>query len=341
MSSLSLAGGHTDETDFSHPISDFLLTERSGATVTKQDLLGKVWIASFIVTRCPDGKCPQVTQTLQRLQKDLADRRGLMLVTFTTDPDRDDPDELRRYADKHEADPERWLFLTGSEQEIDTLLRSFMLRKTDEKFQPGRVDHSQKLILIDRRGQVRGYYDGLDDPYNPPGHFETNLRKLKRETDKLLQPDLPAWMPRDFPAFHARLNAFAAALLLLGYSAIRQRLVKVHVTCMLGAIVVSTIFLASYLFYHLYVKEGRPTRFSEQAPDAPVWMGYLYLAILGTHTILAIPTAPLALYTAYQGLRGRLQSHVWLARWTLPIWLYVSITGVVVYWMLYRLYPLP
>jgi uncharacterized membrane protein YozB (DUF420 family) len=74
---------------------------------------------------------------------------------------------------------------------------------------------------------------------------------------------------------------------------------------------------------------------------APAWVGYLYLAILGTHTLLAVPTAPLALVTAYRGLRGRLARHVRLARWTLPIWLYVSITGVVVYLMLYRLYPMP
>ena len=64
----------------------------------------------------------------------------------------------------------------------------------------------------------------------------------------------------------------------------------------------------------------------------------MYLTILISHTFLAVVVAPLALYTAYQGWKGRLQRHVWIARWTLPIWLYVSITGVVVYWMLYRLY---
>ena len=71
----------------------------------------------------------------------------------------------------------------------------------------------------------------------------------------------------------------------------------------------------------------------------PDWVRYLYYAILGSHTILAAATAPLALTTAYLGLKNRLVRHVWLARWTLPIWLYVSVTGVVVYWMLYRLYP--
>jgi uncharacterized membrane protein YozB (DUF420 family) len=80
------------------------------------------------------------------------------------------------------------------------------------------------------------------------------------------------------------------------------------------------------------------TRFEDQAPGAPGWVRPLYLAILLSHTVLAAVVAPMALFTAYQGLRGRLDSHVRIARWTLPIWLYVSVTGVVVYWMLYRLY---
>ncbi|MFO0879849.1 MAG: DUF420 domain-containing protein, partial [Gemmataceae bacterium] len=145
--------------------------------------------------------------------------------------------------------------------------------------------------------------------------------------------------PDDFPAFNAALNGLAGILLVFGYAAIRLRKVRVHTTFMVTAILVSTFFLASYLFYHLYVKGGQPTRFSQQAPDAPSWVGMLYLTILGTHTVLAIPTAPLALYLAYQGWTNRLDRHVRLARWVLPVWLYVSVTGVVVYWMLYRLYP--
>jgi uncharacterized membrane protein YozB (DUF420 family)/cytochrome oxidase Cu insertion factor (SCO1/SenC/PrrC family) len=337
----SPARAAADEDDFSIPVHDFSLTERSGRTVTRDDLLGKVWVASFVVTRCPDGKCPQVARTLQRLQKELAGRRDLLLVTFTTDPTRDDPDELKRYADAHGADPDRWLFLTGSEEEIDRLMQSFLLRKPGADFQKGRIDHSQKLVLVDRRGNARGYFDGLEDPYAPEGYFENNLRRLRREADRLLAPKLPAWLPKDFPAFNAALNAASAALLLIGYSAIRRRRVRLHAACMLSALVVSAVFLTSYLFYHLVVKEGRPTRFADQAPGAPEWVAYLYLAILGSHTLLAVPAAPMALATAYLGLRGRLGGHVRLARWALPVWLYVSLTGVVVYWMLYRLYPPP
>jgi uncharacterized membrane protein YozB (DUF420 family) len=108
---------------------------------------------------------------------------------------------------------------------------------------------------------------------------------------------------------------------------------------MLSALVVSAVFLTSYLYFHFVVRRGEPTYFADRAPDAPSWLGYVYGGILLTHTLLAVVVAPLALITAWQGLRGKLKRHVRVARWTLPIWLYVSITGVVVYWLLYRLYP--
>ena len=104
---------------------------------------------------------------------------------------------------------------------------------------------------------------------------------------------------------------------------------------MLTALLVSTVFLGSYVYYHLAIKHGEPTRFPSDAPDAA---RYIYYAVLLTHTPLAIAVAPMALFTAWQALRGRFDRHVRLARWTLPIWLYVSVTGVVVYWMLYQLY---
>lgn len=147
--------------------------------------------------------------------------------------------------------------------------------------------------------------------------------------------------PDDLPTVNAILNGSSAVLLVVGYSAIRARRVMLHKLCMLTALAVSAVFLGSYLYYHIAVKHGEPTYFADRAPEAPVWVGRLYQGILLTHTALAAVVAPLALYTAYQGLRDRLARHIRVARWTLPIWLYVSITGVVVYWMLYRLYPSP
>jgi uncharacterized membrane protein YozB (DUF420 family) len=145
----------------------------------------------------------------------------------------------------------------------------------------------------------------------------------------------------DLPALNAFLNATSAVLLVLGYVAIRRRQVTVHKTCMLTAVAVSAVFLASYLTYHFAVRHGQPTSFAERWPQSPDWVRYVYYAVLASHTLLAVPAAPLALASAYLGLRGRYPRHVRLARWTLPIWLYVSVTGVVVYGMLYRLYALP
>jgi uncharacterized membrane protein YozB (DUF420 family)/cytochrome oxidase Cu insertion factor (SCO1/SenC/PrrC family) len=331
------SGASPDDIDVG-PLGEFSLTERDGRTVTNEDLLGKVWIGSFQFTRCT-RECPQISRTMHQLQGDLAGRPDVVLVTFTVDPRRDTLEDLRAYAKHHEADPQRWLFLTGEEDEIrELLVRRFKLSMPEQK--GAEIPHSQKLVVVDRRGHVRGYYDGMRDSRwpDPEEKYHSDLRKLVRRVDELRQP---AFLPRDVPRFNATLNAFAAVLLLLGYAAIRQRLVRLHVACMLLALAVSAAFLASYLYFHLVIKVGQATRFTDQAPGAPDWVRYAYFGILGTHTVLAALVAPLALYTAYQGLRGRLQRHVRVARWTLPIWLYVSVTGVVVYWMLYRLYPAP
>jgi uncharacterized membrane protein YozB (DUF420 family) len=143
------------------------------------------------------------------------------------------------------------------------------------------------------------------------------------------------------PTVNAVLNGTSAVLLVLGYSAIRGRRVRLHKALMLTALGVSTAFLASYLFYHFGVIRGQHTSFRERVPQAPDWVAQSYGAILVSHIVLAGVVVPLALVTAYLGLRNRLARHVRLARWTLPLWLYVSVTGVVVYWMLYRLYPPP
>ena len=318
-------------------IADFSLVDSSGKTWSREDLLGKVWIASFVLTRCPDGLCPQVTATMKRLQDELPDRPDLRLVTFTVKPEVD-PAELDRYARHFGSDPRRWLFLTGSEDEIDRLMRSCYFRAGPRT--KGGTDHAQKLVLIDRDGKIRGWYDGLKGPYVAEEDFEHNLLDLRRHTGDLLAPKLPAYLPRDFPAFNATLNGLSGALIFLGWLAIRVRLVRLHIACMLSALFVSAVFLASYLFFHLVIKGGEATRFSEQAPGAPDWVRHLYYTILLSHTILAVVVTPLALYSAYLGLRNRLQKHMRIARVTLPIWLYVSVTGVVVYWMLYRLYAM-
>lgn len=140
--------------------------------------------------------------------------------------------------------------------------------------------------------------------------------------------------PEDLPHVNAALNGTSAVLLVVGYGAVRRRCLRFHAACMLTALAVSGLFLASYLYYHFGVKHGQPTYFTGRGVVRAV-----YFAVLGSHTVLAAAALPLACYTAYLGLRRRFGRHVRLARWTWPIWLYVSVTGVVVYGMLYHLYP--
>src|SRR5205823_3728016 len=113
-----------DDRPVASDLPDFILTERGGQTVSKADLRGKVWVASFVFTRCT-GPCPSVTGTVAKLQADLdlADRPDLRLVTFSVDPDRDTPDALKKYASHFHAHPDRWLFLTGPESELHRLVK--------------------------------------------------------------------------------------------------------------------------------------------------------------------------------------------------------------------------
>jgi uncharacterized membrane protein YozB (DUF420 family) len=142
--------------------------------------------------------------------------------------------------------------------------------------------------------------------------------------------------PADFPTINAGLNAACTVLLVLGYVAIKRGQVGLHKSCMVAALALSTVFLACYLYSHidLVAMRWKTTPFT-----GPGNIKLLYYAILISHIILAAVIVPLALFTAWQGYRNQLQRHVQVARWTWPIWLYVSITGVVVYWMLYHLYP--
>ena len=134
---------------------------------------------------------------------------------------------------------------------------------------------------------------------------------------------------RDLPALNAGLNATSAALLTLGFFLIRTGRREAHKRAMLAALCCSSLFLVSYLVYHAQVGS---VRFRGQGPVRTV-----YFAILISHTILAVTVVPLALVTLVRALQARFDRHRRIARITLPIWGYVSVTGVIVYWMLYRL----
>ena len=133
----------------------------------------------------------------------------------------------------------------------------------------------------------------------------------------------------DLPALNATLNATSAVLLTTGWILIRRGRIAQHRAVMIAAVCTSILFLISYLIYHAQVGS---VRFTKQGPIRAV-----YFTILLTHTVLAVAIVPMVLVTLTRGLRARYERHRRIARWTMPIWLYVSVTGVIVYLMLYQM----
>jgi cytochrome oxidase Cu insertion factor (SCO1/SenC/PrrC family) len=172
-----------DDHDVDWPVGDFSLTERSGRTVTCSDLRGKVWVASFLFTRC-GSTCPRIADNLARLQDALRRYDDVRLVSFSVDPEHDTPAVLRRYADGHQADPERWLFLTGSEKEIYSLIRDSFhdhaARNRGTASAGGNeVLHSNRVFVVDRRGHIRWFCDGTIA--DSVGKLRDKVRELARE----------------------------------------------------------------------------------------------------------------------------------------------------------------
>jgi cytochrome oxidase Cu insertion factor (SCO1/SenC/PrrC family) len=145
-------------------VAPFTLTERSGASVRREDLLGEPWVACCIFTRCT-GPCPAVTDNMRKLQERLKGTRA-KLVSFSVDPEWDTPDVLKAYASKSGADPKRWLFLTGATADIDSVIRrSFLSPVERDATQPvgQHVSHRTQLVAVDKLGRVRGFYSGETD----------------------------------------------------------------------------------------------------------------------------------------------------------------------------------
>ena len=141
----------------------------------------------------------------------------------------------------------------------------------------------------------------------------------------------------DLPAVNASLNGLSAVFLMLGFAFIKRGNKIAHRNCMVAAFAASVVFLGCYLTYHIYlavVLHLGPTRFVN-----PAWFRPIYLAILFTHTMLAAAIVPLVLVTLHHARKQRFEAHKKVARWTWPLWLYVSVTGVVIYWLLYIQFP--
>ncbi|MBY0524945.1 MAG: SCO family protein [Gemmataceae bacterium] len=172
-------------------VPDFKLTERSGKDVSKADLDGKVWIAACIFTRCTTS-CPQVSGVMARLQKELS--ADVTLVSFSADPKHDAPEVLSNYAKRFGADPERWLFLTGDTQKVYEFiqkgLRLGVMQNQGTARTPGNeVEHSSRLVLVDRKGRIRGFHETRPEekPDEPKASTEEKIDELKRQVNVLLR----------------------------------------------------------------------------------------------------------------------------------------------------------
>lgn len=135
---------------------EFSFTERSGQPFPKENLLGKPWIADFIFTSCA-GQCPLMSLQMKKFQTLFPSETGFRFVSFTVDPDRDTPEVLAQYADRYEAEKERWFFLTAPKEESNRVLKEFFLSPVEQP-----AMHSVRFVLVDREGQIRGYYDSSD-----------------------------------------------------------------------------------------------------------------------------------------------------------------------------------
>ena len=142
---------------------------------------------------------------------------------------------------------------------------------------------------------------------------------------------------QDLPLINAILNSCSALLLLAGYVAIKRDQKERHKRCMVSALITSTLFLTCYVIYHVGMRRvygSAHTRFVD-----PAWFRPWYLALLASHLLLAIAIVPMVLMTVYHAIRGNFEKHRKIARWTWPCWMYVSVTGVVIYLLLYRIFP--
>jgi protein SCO1 len=162
---LDLAAAATSPCEWSS-VGEFDLLESRGSRLTRPDLLGRPWVASFLFTRCT-GPCPAVRSNLKKLETRLKGKEAV-LVTFSVDPAFDSPEVLAEYADSVQADPKRWLFVTGDQAMIYELSRKSFLSAA-EQVPSGtapvgeQVSHSTRLVAVDKRGRVRGFYHGESD----------------------------------------------------------------------------------------------------------------------------------------------------------------------------------
>lgn len=299
----------------------------------------------------------------------------VQLVTFTVDPENDRPEVLRRYADALGADRRQWWFLTGEKSDVYGLIQRGFGQLVQELFgadrRPGyEVVHTTNVVHVDAVGRIRGSYDATDQADLVSLQRALISGRIEKQRDPVAQvaipraasqlistaveneqtpaavpagststgevesgETVPAWV-ESLPAVNAGLNSVATLLLIGGFVLIRRGQRTAHRNVMLAAFAVSVLFLSTYLLYHFSLQHytGEASRkFSGSGGIRTV-----YFIILISHILLAAVVPVLAIWAIRLGLKGRFEAHRRIARVTYPVWVYVSVTGVIIYGMLYH-----
>jgi protein SCO1/2/putative membrane protein len=305
-------------------IAPFILVRENGSPVRSDDLRSGPWLAAFTFTRCPSS-CPRISATLKSLQDQLAGS-STKIVSISVDPEFDTPEVLSKYSQRFGADPNRWWFLTGRQSEIyDLIQSSFMLSvaaTTPEQQKEGAeaIAHSDRIALIDKDLKLVRFFDS-----NAPEEMKQLVTEARRRS---LNP-----LILSLPAINATLNFSSFVILMTGWFLVRSGRWRGHAFAMLSCLAVSGAFLSCYLTYHYFVGTVR-------FPGTGA-IRSLYLSILLSHTILAVVMVPMILLSVLRALRKDFARHKAIARITFPIWCYISITGVIIYLMLYQMNHTP
>lgn len=318
-------------------VGDFEFTERSGRSVSLAELRGAPWIAVPFFRGCT-GPCPSLTTDLHTAFRAELAGSGVRVVSFTLDAEVDTPERLREYAAEFGIEGDDWLFLTGPDRAaLQAFVRDELKVPVAESTEAGveygsSITHGTRLPVVDAEGRIAGWYECARATFGSTAEFEGALGALVERAKALRpRPDTP------LPLINASLNAVAFVLLLLGMRAIHGGERERHASLMRAAFLVSALFLASYLYYHLVVQaEVGPMPFHGKGAAKVA-----YLILLASHVILAMVNLPMVLRTLWLAHKEDWERHRWWARRTLPLWLYVSITGVIVYIVLYPLNPTP
>lgn len=356
-------------------LEDFEFTDRTGETITRKHLSGKEWVIGFMFTRCR-GPCPAIVAAMKRLQDETSVNMVLFTVDPEVDTPEVLSRFSKEYVtnpkpDAHGEIP-KWYWLTGPREKILSYIqRNF---RVPAYGQNGSPEHSNNIMHVDETGHVLGKYLGMESaemallrkiiqkkaprgkmmtnpippgsirvegaPFgmtftrtsdeaeseNPDGSASApqgDARGLENEAESRV----PAWI-RSLPTLNASLNGVATILLLVGYVLVKAKRITAHKVVMLSCFAISILFLASYCTYHAFVLSKK---FQGTGP-----VRWIYFTILISHVILAATVPILASMTIYRGLSQQWVRHRAIAKVTFPIWLYVSVTGVVIYLMLYQ-----